>query len=147
MMGKAASQWLSTTEEQEILNAIQDAESLCSGEIRVHLEAHCSTEDPLDRAVQVFYKLKMDRTAARNGVLLYLSVEDRKLAIIGDKGIHQYIHDQIWDSIRMKITRCIQESGLSKGICEGIHECAVLLSNHFPYLPGDNNELPNEISV
>ena len=58
-----------------------------SGEIRVHIDDECK-EDVLDKATTVFHRLKMNKTELRNGVLFYLAVNDRKFAILGDKGIH-----------------------------------------------------------
>jgi uncharacterized membrane protein len=69
-----------------IQGAIREAEQLTSGEIRVHIDKKCAG-DPLKRAIQVFNKLKMHATKERNGVLIYLSFTDRKLAILGDEGI------------------------------------------------------------
>ena len=70
----------------QIEQAIKEAELDTSGEIRVHIESKC-TSDPLQRAVYIFNYLKMYNTQARNGVLIYVAVESRKFAIIGDAGI------------------------------------------------------------
>ena len=69
--------------EQQIVKAIKEAELNTSGEIRVHIESKCAS-DPLQRAVYIFNYLKMYNTQARNGVLIYVAVESRKFAIIGD---------------------------------------------------------------
>ena len=77
-------------EQQNIVAAIKEAELNTSGEIRVHIENHCK-EEALERAAEVFYDLKMNHTAARNGILFYLAVKDRKFAIIGDVGINKEV--------------------------------------------------------
>ena len=64
-----------------------------SGEIRVHLERGAAPAAPtrpglIARARKVFTTLGMHRTGERDGVLIYLAVEDRQLAIVGDEGIH-----------------------------------------------------------
>ena len=66
--------------------AVATAEAATSAEIRVHLDARCPGE-ALARAALVFERLGMHRTAARHGVLVYVSIEDRKLAVLGDRGI------------------------------------------------------------
>ena len=69
-MAKTAA-FLSKEEEQEIVQAIVEAEKNTSGEVRVHIENH-SNKTPLERAQEVFFELKMEATNDRNGVLFYL---------------------------------------------------------------------------
>ena len=78
-------QLLDAGDLEAIRAAIASTEDLTSGEIRIHLDPVCP-DDPLGRARAVFETLGMHRTAARNGVLIYVSIEDRKLAVIGDVG-------------------------------------------------------------
>ncbi|HEY1053615.1 MAG TPA: TPM domain-containing protein, partial [Emticicia sp.] len=79
--------FLTETNKERIVKAIKDAELNTSGEIKVHVEETCPTEDPMDRAKQVFQYLCIDRTAQRNGVLFYLAHVSQKFAILGDEGI------------------------------------------------------------
>ena len=81
------SRFFSHEQKERILRSIRDAELDTSGEIRVHLERRCRGE-ALDRAAYLFEKLNMHKTALRNGVLFYLSIEDHKFAILGDAGIN-----------------------------------------------------------
>ena len=78
--------------------AIATAEAATSAEIRVHLDARCPGE-ALARATLVFERLGMHRTAARHGVLIYVSIEDRKLAVLGDRGIHERVGQAYWDGL------------------------------------------------
>ncbi|MFO7829685.1 MAG: TPM domain-containing protein, partial [Bacteroidales bacterium] len=82
-----ASEFFSTEQKKQITDAIKEAELNTSGEIRVHIEMDCK-EDVLDRAAFMFEKLAMHKTELRNGVLFYLSIKDRKFAILGDAGIN-----------------------------------------------------------
>ena len=77
---------LSASDKDKIVQAIQDAEKETSGEIRVHVERFAG-RDVLERAMDLFDKLKVYRTLKRNGVLIYLAVEERRFAILGDAGI------------------------------------------------------------
>src|SRR4051812_9161714 len=94
-----AKNFFSTEQQQSIRNAITGAELNTSGEVRVHIDDKC-LEDVLDRAADTFHKMKMDRTELRNGVLFYLAVEDRKFAILGDKGINEKVPADFWDNIK-----------------------------------------------
>jgi uncharacterized membrane protein len=135
-----------TKEQQEdIRQAIMNAELDTSGEIRVHIENTC-TGDALDRALTVFNKLEMEKTKSRNGVLMYLAVKNRKFAIIGDAGIHAAVTEIFWDSIRNKMMDNFRESKFTEGLVEAINETGKQLKNYFPYQTDDKNELSDEIS-
>lgn len=82
--------FFSTAQQKIIVQAIADAEKNTSGEIRVHIDKKCKGE-VLDIAADFFKSMKMHETALRNGVLFYLSIEDQKFAILGDKGIHEKV--------------------------------------------------------
>ena len=90
-----AREFLSEKDEKKIIQAITDAEEFTTGEIRVHIEVKCK-KDPLDRAKQVFRELKMNQTDARNGVILYIAIKDRKVAVFGDEGISEQVEDDFW---------------------------------------------------
>lgn len=70
------------TDEQSklIQQSIADAERMCSGEIRVHIDMRCKG-DVLIQAKKIFEKLKMHETAERNGVLIYLALADKSLPL------------------------------------------------------------------
>ncbi len=136
-----------TSEEQEnIVKAIQEAELATSGEVRVHLESHCKATNVLDRAVEVFAKLKMHKTQLRNGVLFYLAVNDKKFAILGDAGINHAVDSNFWDDIKNNAIAKFKENKFADGLCEGIIAAGLQLKKHFPYQSNDVNELPDEIS-
>ncbi|HNO55769.1 MAG TPA: TPM domain-containing protein, partial [Chitinophagaceae bacterium] len=68
-------------EHHAFVKAIRHAEKMTSGEIRLYIESKCKKTDPLTRAARIFYKLKMQKTEHRNGVLIYVATTDKKLAI------------------------------------------------------------------
>jgi len=140
-----ASNFFTTQQQDEIRQAILNAELDTSGEIRVHIENTCSGE-VLDRALAVFQKLEMDKTESRNGVLIYLAVKNRKFAIIGDKAIHEVVSENFWDSVRNKMLNHFRENRFTEGLVEAITETGVKLKKHFPHQPDDKNELPDDIS-
>ena len=137
--------FLSKTEEQEIVQAIVEAEKNTSGEIRVHIEEH-TEKSPLERAQEVFFELKMDETQDRNGVLFYVCVSDKKFAIIGDKGINEAVESDFWDCTKDTVIANFKEGNFKKGLVEGILRAGERLKKYFPYQSDDTNELSNEIS-
>ncbi len=133
-------------EKQRILDAVASAELNTSGEVRVHIESKCKDKNVLDRASQVFAHLDMHKTAARNGVLIYVAVDDHQFAIIGDVGINQKVPDDFWESTAHEMTTKFKEGKVLEGIITGIHNAGEQLSNYFPYTDDDINELSDEIS-
>ena len=137
--------FLSKAEEQEIVQAIVEAEKNTSGEIRVHIEEH-TEKSPLERAQEVFFELKMDETQDRNGVLFYICVSDKKFAIIGDKGINEAVESDFWDCTKDTVIANFKEGNFKKGLVEGILRAGERLKKYFPFQSDDTNELSNEIS-
>ncbi len=136
-----------TREEKEaIVKAISEAEAMTSGEIRLHVEPHCKNENVLDRAVEVFYKLKMDTTAQQNGVLIYLAYKDHQFAILGDKGINHVVPANFWDSIKEVMREHFLKGEFFQGVVFAIKETGFHLKQYFPLQHNDKNELSNEIS-
>lgn len=138
-------EFLTAAEEQEIIQAILDAEKNTSGEIRVHLEAHTKKE-LLERAKEVFHFLKMDNTKEENGVLIYVAVNDKKFSIYGDRGIDKVVPQNFWNSTRDTIESHFKNGKFKQGLIAGILNAGKELEAHFPWHHGDTNELSNEIS-
>lgn len=133
-------------DKQRIISAIEEAEKLTSGEIRVHVESKAG-EDIFARAKAVFESLGMAKTELHNGVLIYLATQDHKFAIIGDKGIDQKVPPGFWDDTKEKIQSRFKEGQFAEGVCVGIKLAGQCLAEYFPCQPGDVNELSNEISL
>ena len=137
--------FLTKEQQSAIVQAIVDAEKATSGEIRVHIESSCKG-DVLDNATHVFKKLNMHKTALRNGVLIYLAVNNRKFAILGDAGIHAKVPEGFWDQIKETMAACFAKGDFTNGLTQGILMAGDKLKAYFPLAINDTNELPNEIS-
>ncbi len=137
--------FLSHTDEQEIVQAILTAEKKTSGEIRVHIESHTRL-DHFDRAKEVFHLLKMDNTKDENGVIIYVAVNDRKFAIYGDRGIDKVVPENFWNSTKDVIEAHFKKGNHKEGIIDGVMMAGKELETYFPWRHGDTNELSNEVS-
>ena len=111
--------FLTSKEEEEIVEAIRIAEYDTSGEIRVHIEHNCDT-DVYERALDVFHILKMDNTKAQNGVLIYVAVDNKSFVIFGDQGINNIVGADFWNSTRDKINSQFKSGYFKQGIIDGI---------------------------
>lgn len=133
-------------QKKAIVQAIADAEAMTSGEIRLHIEAKCKTDNVLDRATEVFFQLKMNETAHQNGVLIYIAQDDHKFAIIGDKGINEVVPANFWDGIKEVMHGHFKQGEFYEGVVFAIREAGFHLKQYFPLKDNDKNELTNEIS-
>jgi len=138
-------EFLGKENELLITKAIEKAEHQTSGEIRVHVESKCKGE-VLDRAAWLFKKLKMHETKDRNGVLIYLSINDRKFAIIGDAGINKVVPAEFWNENKEMMIGHFKKGEFAIGLMKGIEEAGEQLKQFFPYQENDVNELSDEIS-
>ncbi len=127
------------------MEAIIEAESHTSGEIRVHLERGLE-KDPIRRAEEVFCFLGMDVTRNQNGILFYVAVDDHRFAVIGDKGIDQVVPDDFWESIKNEVIQEFRERNFARGLILGILHAGQKLKEFFPVDDDDRNELTNAIS-
>ena len=139
-------EFLSDDDLDSIARSVRQAEARTSAELRVHLDHTCESET-LARAVKVFERLGMHKTAARSGVLIYISVADHKLAVIGDKGIHDRVGATYWRELVDAVRARLREQRSREGLEHAIAEVGRTLGHHFPRRPDDRNELPDEVSL
>ncbi|MCP9767488.1 TPM domain-containing protein [Lacihabitans sp. LS3-19] len=137
---------LSELQQKNIVEAIKLAETNTSGEIKVHIEENCSSDNPMVRAEEVFKYLSLHKTALRNGVLFYLAYEDRKFAVLGDSGINNKVGQTFWDSTKDLLAKHFKDGDYEKGLCLGVEEAGKQLKAYFPYQSDDKNEISDEIS-
>jgi len=143
---RKAPDFFSAPEKEKILAAIQQTEQHTSGEVRVYVESRCRFVDPIDRAAEIFYGLKMESTAEHNAVLVYVAMKDRQLAIFADEGIYKKAGADFWkNEVRLMLTHFNKEN-YADGIATVVKEIGDALHTHFPYDgTTDKNELPDEI--
>lgn len=132
-------------EQQLLVKAIEQAELNTSGEIRLHLANFCFG-DEVKAAGKVFTKLKMQNTKERNGVLIFIATVSRKIAVIGDEGIHQKLGDVFWQKIVEQLILQFKENKKAEALADCIIECGSQLGKFFPRQSDDKNELTNNIS-
>lgn len=132
-------------QQQMLVNAIVSAELKTSGEIRLHLNNFCFGNE-LKAAQKVFKKLSMHKTNERNGVLIYVSVLSRKIAVFGDEGIHQKLGNTYWQNIIENLIEKFRQNKKAEALSDCIVDLGEQLGKYFPRNSDDVNELPNTIS-
>jgi len=128
-----------------LVETIQSAEEHSTGEIRVHIDSN--TEDQNAKtAFEVFRELCMNKTTDRNAVLFHVNFEKKYLAIIGDIGIHDKVHQSYWDHLHDYITAEFAKGNYYKALKSAILETGIELKKYFPVQGENPNQLPNEIT-
>ena len=115
-------------------------------EIRVHLDHSCPG-DALEQAIKVVERLGMHTTGARNGVLVYISATDRKLAIIGDTGVHDRVGEAYWQGLVAGVLLRMRQQGSRDGLVHALAEAGRALGHHFPRRPDGKSELDRKSVV
>ncbi len=92
-----------------------------------------------------FYSSGLYRTKDSNGVLIYLSLFERRVVVVGDRGIHEKMGNQHWDEVRDTIIEGIRRGKPREGICAAIRKCGDALEQHFPHRADDMNELSDQV--
>lgn len=133
--------------QQTVAAAIKEAESKTTGEVRVYVEDVCKYPDPMDRAKEVFTQLKMEQTSARNAILIYLAMDDKKYALFGDVVIYEKAGGQaFWEKAAAQLKSHLKKNEVAEGLSNCIKELGSALAESFPYDPSvKKNELPDEI--
>jgi len=98
-----------------------------------------------EAAFMQFYASGLYRTRESNGVEIYLSMLEREVVVIGDRGIHQKMGDQHWQDVRDLIILGIRRGDARGGICAAIESCGKALAAYFPPRADDVNELSDRV--
>ncbi|HET6429973.1 MAG TPA: TPM domain-containing protein [Phycisphaerae bacterium] len=131
-------------ERQQLAEAVAEAERHTSAEIKVVILRH-SWGDIRSKAARVFGKLHLERTAARNAVLILVATADREFIIYGDVGIHRKVGQEFWDNVRDVMARSFAEGEFGQGLCDAVRLAGGMLERHFPRGAGDVNEVPDAV--
>ena len=147
----APRRYFTDAEQARVLASIQAAEARTSGEIRLHVERDLPKRGPAAgdayaRAREVFARLGMDRTAEHNGVLVYLALKPRALAIVGDEGLHARVGEAFWRAVVAAMIAAFADDRPAEGIAAGVALIGERLREHYPHRADDVNELPDDIS-
>ena len=136
--------FLNQLRHEDIVTAIQAAEKKTSGEIRVFITRKDVVE-PVKAAQAQFIEMGLQNTRKRNAVLLFIAPRTRQFAIVGDTAVHARCGEEFWKRLTSEMSAYFQKSEFTQGIVHGVHMAGNLLAAHFPCLPDDQNELPDEV--
>ena len=138
-------EFLSKLDHDRIIQAIGEAESKTSGEIRVLIQRGKLKSDPLVAAQRKFHRLGMQKTRERNAVLIFVAPRVHKFAVVGDEAIHKKCGDEFWQHIVEGIRTHFRNEKFSDALVEAVREIGGVLASDFPKTRADTNELPDDV--
>jgi putative membrane protein len=97
------------------------------------------------RAVTVFRAAAERRTVGRTGVLIYLSMGERRAEIVADEAILKVTDDSTWGEAMAALLEHVRDGRPGDGICAAIEQVGVVLAEHFPRGADDVNEIPDKL--
>ncbi|OGP78733.1 MAG: hypothetical protein A2V86_17135 [Deltaproteobacteria bacterium RBG_16_49_23] len=97
------------------------------------------------RAERAFFEKGLYKTKKNTGVLFFLSLLERKVWVLADKGIYEKMNQETLNQYALGVSKGIREGRACDALCQAIQEIGVLLSNHFPITPDDTDELSNAV--
>jgi uncharacterized membrane protein len=133
-----------------IESAIAESERKAAGEIRFVVEAASSLaalgngETSRQRALSVFANLGVWDTEANSGTLIYVSLADRCVEIVADRGIAARVAASEWQRICGAVEERYRAGDYAGGSALAVREVAAQLALHFGGASAHGNELPNQ---
>lgn len=98
-----------------------------------------------ERAVRAFYEKELYKTKDETGILIFISLLEHRVWILGDRGINAKIAPDFWKDIASDLSAGIRKKEHGKSVCQAISKCGEELSGYFPIKKGDINELTDEV--
>ncbi len=97
------------------------------------------------RALMLFRAGAEKRTKAKTGVLLYLSISERRAEIVADAAIHARVDDAVWGAAMAAVIAGVRDGRAGDGMADAVAQIGAVLTEHFPRSDGDVNELPDRL--
>ncbi len=103
------------------------------------------TESIKKAAMDRFYRENIHATREATGVLVLVSVFERRVQILADRGINDRVPSDTWNRLVADIVSGIKSGEAAAALCQAVGGIADILERHFPCPPDDRDELENLI--
>jgi putative membrane protein len=116
--------------------------------LRTPFASKTEMREEVERAAnEAFFAFRVRSTAEATGILLYISLYERMVRVVGDDPIASKLAQGDWDEIRDRVIAGLADGGAAEGLVGAIERCGELCAAHFPRAEGDGNELSNELRI
>ena len=99
------------------------------------------------RAIQGFYDYRLYQTRDATGVLLFLSLLERRVELLADTGLDDRVPAGTWERVVETLTAALRARDHLPGIVRAIEQIGQILATHAPPRPDDKDELDNRPRV
>jgi putative membrane protein len=97
------------------------------------------------RALAIFEAAAAGRTSGRTGILIYVSLAERRAEIIGDEAITGVTTPDTWGEAMAALLVEVREGRFGDGIVAAVERIGTVLAEHFPRSAQDSNEIPDKL--
>jgi putative membrane protein len=97
------------------------------------------------RALDLFRSSAEKRTIGATGVLIYLSLDERRAELIAEHAIHSKVANETWGAAMAALVAAVQDGRPGDGMAEAVAQVGIVLAAHFPRADDDRNELPDRL--
>jgi putative membrane protein len=97
------------------------------------------------RAIELFRVGAERRTVGRTGVLLYLSLRERRAEIVADEAIAGKVAAEVWGEAMAHLVTEVKAGRPGSGMAKAVERIGAVLAEHFPKSRTDENELPDRL--
>jgi putative membrane protein len=95
------------------------------------------------RAMEHFFARGLDKTREHTGVLIFVSLKDRRAEVLADSGISSKVAPSAWDEVISELVNGAKLKKPGDGFVAAIGRCGRILATHFPGADDNPNELPD----
>jgi putative membrane protein len=102
-------------------------------------------EEVGEAALTSFFRHRLAETRDRTGILIFVSVYERRAVVLADKGINLKVPPETWQQVVDLVVQGIREGRAAEAMCEAVTRCGQIVAAQFPSRAGDKDELRNLI--
>jgi putative membrane protein len=112
---------------------------------RLFLSRREVNEEVEEAAVTAFFRHALYRTREATGVLIFVSVFERKVWVLADRGINAKVEQSTWDAVIRGVVAGIKAGRQGDALCDAVRQVGDILAEHFPVRADDEDELEDLI--
>jgi putative membrane protein len=112
---------------------------------RLFISHHEINAEVEEAAINQFFRHSLYKTRDNTGVLIYISVFEKKIWVLADSGINSKVEPVVWREVVNIIVKGIKEKKQGEAIAEAIAKVGQILRVQFPCKKDDTDELSNLI--
>ena len=99
---------------------------------RLLLAPKVAGERVFERAFRAFHDLQLGRRADRTGVLIFVSLLERRVLVLADSGINALVRPGVWQQVADLVLEGIRRGDPCQGLCDAVDRCGRVIAEALP---------------